>query len=88
MLKVHPTVRFNRDLRRMQKRGAELTKFLTVMGLLSAEELLPARYQDHAMTGDYIGCRDLHIEPDWVLIYEIRGGELWLLRTGTHSDLM
>lgn len=45
--------------------------------------------RDHALSGDYIGCRECHITPDWLLIYEISHGELTLCltRTGTHSDL-
>ena len=50
---------------------------------------LPAKYKDHALSGDYLGCRECHIEPDWLLVYEILNNELLilLLTTGTHSDL-
>jgi len=35
------------------------------------------------------GCRECHITPDWLLIYEVDGDELilYLTRTGSHSDL-
>lgn len=57
--------------------------------MLAAGETLPKRYKDHPLKGDYIGCRECHITPDWLLIYEISQGELilYLTRTGTHSDL-
>ena len=50
---------------------------------------LEQRYRDHALAGDYAGCRECHITPDWLLIYEIDGDTLllYLMRTGTHSDL-
>lgn len=50
---------------------------------------LPAKNKDHALTGNYSGCRECHIQPDWLLIYEISNKELilYLTRTGTHSDL-
>ena len=53
------------------------------------EKPLPEKNRDHALSGDYIGCRECHITPDWLLIYEISHGELTLCltRTGTHSDL-
>ena len=59
------------------------------MGLLAEGRGLPAEYKDHALSGDYIGCRECHIAPDWLLVYEIIEGELllYLTRTGTHSDL-
>ena len=44
---------------------------------------------DHALIGDYIGFRECHILPDWLLIYAIDHGQLILTasRTDTHSDL-
>jgi mRNA interferase YafQ len=56
---------------------------------LAAGEPLPAKNKDHPLSGDYAGCRECHITPDWLLIYETTDKELvlYLLRTGTHSDL-
>lgn len=56
---------------------------------LARGEQLPEKNKDHFLSGDYIGCRECHITPDWLLIYEINKGELvlYLTRTGTHSDL-
>ena len=53
------------------------------------EEPLPPKNRDHALVGNYIGCRECHIEPDWLLVYEVRQEELVLIliRTGTHADL-
>ena len=50
---------------------------------------MPDRNRDHALTGDYIGFRECHIRPDWLLVYRVDGDalELFLFRTGTHSDL-
>jgi mRNA interferase YafQ len=49
-------------------------------------ELAPS-LRDHALTGGWIGYRDVHFEPDWILVYERTETELRLMRTGTHSDL-
>lgn len=56
---------------------------------LANGEQLPEKNHDHGLSGDYAGCRECHITPDWLLIYEIDNGELilYLTRTGTHSDL-
>jgi mRNA interferase YafQ len=48
---------------------------------------LPARYQDHPLRGEWSHHRDCHIEPDWLLIYKVNGDDLYLVRTGTHSDV-
>jgi mRNA interferase YafQ len=55
--------------------------------LLIAGEELAASYKDHPLKGDWSGCRDAHIEPDWLLIYRVVGDELHLVRTGSHADL-
>lgn len=58
-----------------------------MLGLLIAGKQLPQSYRDHPLKGSWIGYRDVHIEPDWLLIYRIVGDELHLVRTGSHSDL-
>ena len=57
--------------------------------LLAAGEPLPEKNRDHQLSGDYALCRECHITPDWLLIYEVDGNELilYLTRTGSHSDL-
>ena len=59
-------------------------------GALAADVALPARNRDHALTGDWKGCRECHIEPDWLLVYRIEENDLILLlmRTGTHADVL
>ena len=87
MRKVLHEGRFKRDLKRMQKRGKDLKKIFDIIEKLEGGETLPIRNRDHALTGDWIGFRDCHIEPDWVLIYALSKNELILTRTGTHADL-
>lgn len=89
MLELVYTPKFKRDLRRMDKRGKDRRKLKTVLEKLLNEELLDFKYCDHALTGNYIGFRECHIEPDWLLIYKVNKTELILTasRTGTHSDL-
>ncbi|MBQ7541110.1 MAG: type II toxin-antitoxin system YafQ family toxin [Clostridia bacterium] len=83
------TTAFTRDLKRIKKRGYDLGKLNTVVNAIQAGEQLDAKYRDHALTGNWVGFRECHIQPDWLLIYRVY--EDWLLlvlsRTGTHSDL-
>jgi len=74
-------------MKRVRKRGKDFDKLKAVIDVLVAGEELAARYRDHALVGNYRGARDCHIEPDWLLIYEIDEDELILIRTGSHSDL-
>jgi mRNA interferase YafQ len=76
-----------RDIKRMEKRGKDMTKLRRVLSILIQKQPLPADYGDHPLRGDWNGFRDLHIEPDWLLLYRIEGEELQLARTGSHSDL-
>jgi mRNA interferase YafQ len=79
--------RFKRDVKRAEKRGKDLDKLKAVLLLLIGREPLPAACGDHPLKGDWQGFRDLHIEPDWLLLYRIEGDELQLARTGSHADL-
>lgn len=79
--------RFRRDVKRMERRGKEMAKLRAVLDLLIAATPLPPALKDHALRGNWAGFRDLHVEPDWLLLYRIDGEDLILTRTGTHSDL-
>jgi len=86
---VKPSTRFQKDLKRIEKRGYNLALLTETIKLLANGEELPARYRDHNLTGNYGRCRECHITPDWLLIYEVTENDLilYLTRTGTHSDL-
>jgi mRNA interferase YafQ len=81
------TKQFKKDVKRMRKRGKDLEKTKAVIDLLVAGEPLPPKNRDHKLGGNWIGRRDCHVEPDWILIYKLTEDELLLERTGTHSDL-
>jgi mRNA interferase YafQ len=87
MLRIAPSGLFKRDVKRAAKRGKDLAKLTMVIDALAALQPLPASYRDHPLRAEWAGFRDLHIEPDWLLIYRVRNDELQLARTGTHSDL-
>lgn len=80
---------FRKDYKNISKRGYNLTLLKEVVEILASGEQLPERYRDHALTGNFLGCRECHIRPDWLLIYQIEDKELilYLTRTGSHSDL-
>lgn len=89
MYRIRPTSRFEHDLKRIKKRGYDISLLTDVLKILAAGEALPPKYRDHFLSGNYANCRECHITPDWLLIYEIDHEELilYLTRTGTHSDL-
>ena len=86
---IKTTNKFQKDLKRVQKRGYDLTLLKEIIKKLANGETLPEKNKDHFLTGNYAGKRECHITPDWLLIYEIDGENLflYLTRTGTHSDL-
>ena len=81
------STQFKRDVRRMQRRGKDLTKLRQPLAMLARQAPLPARYRDHPLRGNWRGYREFHIEPNWLLIYRVVGDELQLVRTGSHADL-
>ena len=78
-----------RDYKRMEKRGKDMRKLDNILLMLAHQEALPARYRDHQLTGNLAGSRECHVEPDWLLIYQIAEEQLILYATdtGTHSEL-
>jgi len=86
---VKVTSRFKRDYRLAQRRGQNIRLLLDVIPELADGHMLPAENHDHALVGEWIGYRECHIAPDWLLVY--RKDEdilvLTLMRTGSHSDL-
>lgn len=89
MLQLVTTTKFRKDYKRIKKRGYDLSLLENVLDTLLREETLDQKYKDHALTGNYIGFRECHIQTDCLLIYAINASELILTasRTGTHSDL-
>ena len=73
----------------MQKRGTDFKLLETVLNLLAEGSPLPEKYRNHTLTGNYAGCSECHIRPDWLLVYEYDEEilYLYLIRTGSHSDL-
>lgn len=89
MYQLAATNKFRRDLRRCQRQQKDMAKFKTITKLLESGEDLPEKNRDHNLSGNWIGFRECHIEPDWLLIYEVDETEkiITLTRMGSHSDL-
>ena len=89
MLKIVLSNRFKKDLKLAKKRGLNLDILEDIVNKLAMREKLPDKNRDHVLTGDYIGFRECHVAPDWLLVYRVEEDELelFLFRTGTHSDL-
>ena len=87
--KIAYTSKFKKDLKIAIKRGYNIDLLATVVDTIAMGNNLPEKYKDHSLSGNYKGCRECHITPDWLLIYELTDYELilYLTRTGTHSDL-
>lgn len=79
--------RFKKDYKRMKRRGKDMVRIQQIMKALADEKPLELRHRDHNLVGPCAGCRECHVEPDWLLIYTV--GDDWIRfeRTGTHSDL-
>lgn len=86
---VKPTKVFQKDLKRVQRRGCNMSLLTQVIKILADGRELPPKNADHALSGTFSGCRECHVMPDWLLIYKIARGNLilYLTRTGSHSDL-
>ena len=88
-LTVKFTTQFRKDYKLAMKRGLRIALLEEVVERLAMGEPLPEKNRDHALTGDWVGHRECHIQPDWLLIYRMAGAGLvlTLARPGSHSDL-
>ena len=86
---LKPTTQFKRDLKKAQKQNKNLDLLNKVLQQLADGITHQKKNRDHALTGNYAGCRECHIQPDWLLIYEIAEDTLflYLTRTGSHNEL-
>ena len=89
MKELKYTAQFKKDYKRAIKRGLKIELLENTIELLAAGESLAENQKDHDLSGNWIGHRECHIQPDWLLIYRIENDVLvlTLTRTGTHSDL-
>lgn len=89
MYQIQFTNKMKKDVKRMQKRGKDISKLTSVLSIVASGNSLPSSARDHQLTGNRQGFRECHIEPDWLLIYRIDAGVLILTatETGTHADL-
>jgi len=89
MYQIEYTSRMKRDVKRMKKRGKDLNKLILTLNLLASGNPMPQQYHDHQLTGNLHDFRECHIEPDWLLLYQIHEDVLVVTATatGTHSDL-
>ncbi len=83
------TNQFRKDIKLAKKQNKDLNKLFDVVNILAEGGILEAKYRDHDLSGEYKGTRECHVEPDWLLVYEIQNDVLVLMlyRLGTHSEL-
>ncbi len=86
-LKVITTTQFEKDVLLMKKLGKNIGKLKQLLALLVEQAMLPKKYCNHKLKGNFSSRWECHIEPDWLLIYHMDEDILKLERTGTHSDL-
>ena len=87
MLTVRYSTKFKKDFKTCLKRHYHMDLLQQAIDILRIPDKLPLKNRDHDLSGDYVGHRECHLGPDWLLIYRQDGNDLLLYRTGTHADL-
>jgi len=78
---------FLKDAQKAKERGKDMAKLTPIINLLIAEKPLPAKYNNHKLSGQFNGYWECHVEPNWLLVYKKTPTEIILANLGTHSDL-
>ena len=84
---IRQTNSFVRDLKKVKKRSKNLDKLFLIVEKLAKNQKLAPSNRPHKLSGNYSDKSECHIEPDWLLIYEVTDELVILYRTGTHADL-
>ncbi|MDR1939569.1 MAG: type II toxin-antitoxin system YafQ family toxin [Clostridiales bacterium] len=87
MLKIEYTNHFEKDLKKIAKQGKDIDLLQLITKTIADEKPLNQRHKEHILKGEYEGCTECHIKPDWLLIYYFDKETVVLLRTGSHSEL-
>lgn len=86
------STRFKKQLKKIKKQGKDINKIKFIINELSCGNVLDTKYKDHQLYNNkqFKECRECHIEPDWLLIYKYNNDRLilYLIETGSHSDLL
>lgn len=88
-MRVTRSSKFKNDYKLAKRQQKNLLLLRHVIEKIVNKQLLPDKFRDHKLTGSLKEYRELHLEPDWLLIYRIDDNEeeLKLARLGSHSEL-
>ena len=87
MLTPRYSHQYKKDLRAAERQHKPLDRLMEVLALLASRQPLPRSLRDHPLKGTWRGFRELHLAPDWLLVYRVEGDELLLAGLGSHDDL-
>jgi len=87
MRRITQRRQFRQDLKRQKRHGKDVEELIAAVELLAEVGTLPPGYRSHELSGEWKGVWECHIDPNWLLIYDVTATEVLLIRTGTHSDL-
>ena len=88
MLKAQFGSKFKKDYKKAGKQGRDVELLKTVITRLQGQEKLDSKFRDHDLIGNWKGCRECHLGPDWLLIYRIEEDTIVFIRTGSHSEIL
>lgn len=86
-MQLRTTNRFEKDIKRVKKRGKDIDKLWKVVDRLLLKQHLDPRHRPHRLSSAWSRSWECHIEPDWLLVWDYEEDALVLVRTGTHNDL-
>jgi mRNA interferase YafQ len=87
MKTLQVTKQFKKDVKRLKNQGKDFTKLKVILETICEGKKLKIKFRDHKLVSNYQNARECHIEPDWLLIYEIFIDFVKLRRTGSHAEL-
>jgi mRNA interferase YafQ len=89
MYQIVASKQFGKDYKKCIKRHYSIELLDTIVLAISKNKELQPKHKIHKLAGEYKNCWECHVQPDWLLIWQVdeKTKTIHLIRTGTHSDL-
>lgn len=79
---------FKKDFKRYRHDVKKLTVLKTIFNYLEQGEDIPPQFHPHSLAGEYSGCMECHVGPDFLLIWRDETTDtVYIMRLGSHSEL-
>ncbi len=88
MRTIELTKQFKKDYKRaMRDHRKDTNRLQLVIEMLQKDGGLPSDFKPHPLSGNWRPSWECHVQPDFLLIYDVTPSSVRLLSCGSHAEL-